>query len=57
MDTSSDSKDTSNDDQLANEASNVRELIKKIRSEAGLGPMIKTKRPFTAIAEQDTEEE
>lgn len=57
MDTSSDPKNTSNDDQLANKASNIRELIRKIRIEAGLGPMIKTKRPFTAIAENDTEEE
>lgn len=57
MDVSDATNTTGNDDQLLKEALEIREFVKKIRTEAGLGPMIKTKRAFADDTEQDTKEE
>lgn len=58
MDTPNPAETSSGASDLRKEALALREFIKKARQEANLGPMIKSKRSFSLIAEAaDTDDE
>ncbi|KAI8643781.1 hypothetical protein BD408DRAFT_414205 [Parasitella parasitica] len=58
MDTSNQLETTQDDNPLIKQALEMRELIKKVRADAGLGSIIQPKRTFSALREKpDTEEQ
>ncbi|KAK4511601.1 uncharacterized protein ATC70_012817 [Mucor velutinosus] len=58
MDTPNEAETSNSATELRKEALELREFIKKVRAEANLGPMIKSKRSFSLIAEAaDTDDE
>lgn len=58
MDTPNETDTGNNSEELRKEALELREFIQKVRVEADLGPMIKSKRSFSLIAEAaDTDDE